>query len=307
MEKRTLTLNPRAPYDFHLTMKSQAASRDGAKVDVFEDGQYQRLFDIQGRLLLAQVCSTDDVEHPLLEVTVQGQKLTDDDVLAVSKTVEWVVGTDTPLDDFYTSAGKDPVIGPVLERLYGLHVSRTPTVFEALVQAISSQQIATNVARIIGALLLESYSPTLLLEGRTYYAFPRPTAMLSKGVPGLRSIKLSNRKAEYILDIAAAMEDGSLDLEGLGRLPDAQATQKLLALRGVGRWTAHWILLRALGRRDSFPSGDRALQRTISRLYFKGETLTEAGLDEFSRPWSPRRSLYTTYLFTALRQGLLPS
>ena len=306
MENRTLTITPRAPYDFRLTMESQASSRDGAKVDIFEDGQYQRLFDIQGKLLLAQVRANDDVGHPLLEVTVLGQELTDEDVSAVGKTVEWVVGADTPLDDFYATAGKDPVIGPVLEQLYGLHVSRTPTVFEALVQAISSQQIATNVARIIGSLLLGNYSPTLLVDGRTYYSFPSPASLLPKGVPGLRSIKLSNRKAEYILDIAAAMEDGSLDLEGLGRLPDDQATKKLLALRGVGRWTAHWLLMRALGRMDNFPSGDLALQRTISRFYFKGEPLTEAQLDEFSQPWSPWRSLYTTYLFTAIRRGLLP-
>lgn len=305
MDKRTLTLEPRPPYDFDLTMEYLISFQGGARVDLFEDGRYQRLFDLNGKLLLAQVRSTGAVERPRLEVTVQGHQLADEDVAAVVKTVEWIVGGDAPLDDFYATVAKDPVIGPVVERLYGLHPTRTATVFEALVQAVSAQQIASAVARIIRTLLLENYSPTLSLNGRTYYAFPGPAALLAKGVPGLRGMKFSNRKAEYILDVAAAMENGTLDMEGLRNLPDDQVAEKLLALRGVGRWTVQWLLMRALGRLDAFPSGDLALQRVISRFYFQGRKLTEDELEEFSQGWSPWRSLFTTYLFAAMRRGLV--
>lgn len=305
MDKRTLTLEPRAPYNFALTMEYLASFQGGTRVDLFEDGRFQRLFELNGKLLLAQVESTGTVERPRLEVTVQGDHLTDEDGAAVARVVEWMVGGDTSLDEFYAVAAQDPVVGPVVERLYGLHPSRTATVFEALVQAVSAQQIASAVARIIRTLILENYSPTLSLNGRTYYAFPGPAALLSKGVPGLRGIKFSNRKAEYILDVAAAMEDGTLDLEGLSNLPDDTASEKLLSLRGVGQWTVQWLLMRALGRLDAFPSGDLALQRVISRFYFQGRKLTEAELEEFSRGWSPWRSLYTTYLFAAMRKGLV--
>ena len=143
-------------------------------------------------------------------------------------------------------------------------------------------------------------------NGRTYYAFPAPASLLPDAIPGLRGIKLSNRKAEYILDVAAAIVNGSLDLEGLRLLPDEEATKRLLALRGVGPWTAHWLLLRALGRMDAFPAGDLALRRIVSRLYLDGEELSVRQLEEFSERWSPWRSLYTTYLFAALRRGILP-
>ncbi len=306
MQQRRLTLQPTPPYDFRLTMEHLASFGTGARANIFEDDQYSRLLYVEGNLLLAQVRSLGTVETPRLEVTVNGSDLTDKTLQTVQDTLTWILGGDTPLSEFYDAALNDPVLAPLVQKLYGLKISQTPTVFEAFVQSIFSQQIATNVARIIGSLLLERYASTMTHNGRTYYAFPTPASLLPDGIPGLRGIKLSNRKAEYILDVAAAIVDGSLDLEAMRHLPDEEATKRLLALRGVGPWTAHWLLLRALGRMDSFPAGDLALRRIVSRLYLDGEELSVRQLEEFSERWSPWRSLYTTYLFAALRRGILP-
>ena len=306
MERRTLTLKPKAPYDFGLTMGYYPALSQGvASVDVFEKDQYQRLLDMAGKLLLASVRSVGSVERPELGVTVQGYQLPDEDMGSIANKIDWIVGSDVALEEFYPLAAKDPIIGSAVERLYGLHPSRTATFFESFIQSISGQQIAISVSRIIRTLLIENYSPTLTLDGRTYYAFPSPASILSMGIEGLREIKLSTRKAEYILDVAAGIENGTLDLEGLRRLPDDQVANKLLSLRGVGPWTVQWLLIRAFGRPNAFPSGDLVLQRLISRLYFQGQRLSEQEVEKFSQRWSPCRSLFTTYLFTALRQGLV--
>ncbi len=306
MQQRSLVLTPTPPYDFRLTMGHLASFGTGARVNVFEDGRYSRLLEVEGKTLLTEVQSAGTVEAPRLDVTVHGEEITDQTLEYVHGTLAWVLGGDTPLQEFYAAARRDPVLAPLVKQLYGLKISQTPSVFEAFVQSIFSQQIATNVARIIGSLLLENYGSTISHKGDIYYAFPTPAALLPEGIPGLRAIKLSNRKAEYILDVAAAVVDGSLDMEGLRYLPDEEATKRLLALRGVGPWTAHWLLLRALGRMDAFPAGDLALRRVVAGLYFKGKELTVAELEEFSEGWAPWRSLYTTYLFAALRRGLLP-
>ena len=306
MQQHRLTLQPTPPYDFRLTMEHLASFGTGARANIFEDDQYSRLLNVEGVLLLAQVRSLGTVENPRLEVTVHGSELTDQTLQTAQDSLTWILGGDTPLTKFYAAALDDPVLAPLVKQLYGLKISQTPTVFEAFVQSIFSQQIATNVARIIGSLLLERYGATMTHNGHTYYAFPTPAALLPEGIPGLRGIKLSNRKAEYILDVAAAIVDGSLDLEAMRHLPDEEAAKRLLALRGVGPWTAHWLLLRALGRMDAFPAGDLALRRIVSRLYLDGEELSVRQLEEFSERWSPWRSLYTTYLFAALRRGILP-
>ena len=305
MKSRTLTLNPKPPYDFHLTAEFLASYQGGSQTDVFEDGQYQRLFLGQNGPLLATVVSMGQVDSPQLTATVQGSEVSRADAASVKADLEWILTTDAPLGEFYAQAARDPIIGPVVGAFRGMHPTRTPTVFEALAQAVSAQQISSAVARAIRSRLLERYGPSISFNDRTYYAFPNPQAVASAGIQGLRDIGLSNRKAEYILDVATSLMDGSLDLEALRHLPDDQVAEKLLALRGVGRWTVHWLLIRALGRMDALPAGDLALQKVISQLYFQGERLSEEGLEEFSRRWSPWRSLFTMYLFAALRKGLV--
>ena len=94
--------------------------------------------------------------------------------------------------------------------------------------------------------------------------------------------------------------------EGLDRvqgLSDEDVVKEITALRGVGMWSAQWVLSRALGREDAFPIGDLALRRIVSQLYFRAEPLTDQQLGEYSIRWSPFRSLATSYLFASLRTG----
>ena len=305
MQRRTSTITPRPPYDFGLTMEYLASFQGELRVNVMEDAHYRRLFEVNGSLLLAGVRSVGTVERPELDITVEGESVSDAEFHAVSQALEWTLISTVPLDQFYALVSQDQVLAPVVQHLYGLHPTRTPTLFEAFVQAIMGQQIASSVARIIRAALLESYSPTFSVNGRTYYAFPSPEQIMSQGIPGLRGVKLSNRKAEYILDVATVLQRGDLDLEALRDLPDEAVAERLLALRGVGRWTVEWLLIQGLGRLNGFPSGDLALQRVIARFYFETERLTEQELEQFSQRWAPWRSLFTTYLFAAIRKGMI--
>ena len=166
------------------------------------------------------------------------------------------------------------------------------------------QQIATNVARIIRTLFIETYGPRQTFDGRTYYAFPRPETLIEATVEDLRGMKLSWRKAEYIRGIVEAAMEGAFGLDQLATLNDEQVAQRLIELRGVGQWTAQWVLIRSLGRPDALPLGDLALRRAVSKLYFSGDEINDGQLDEFSRRWSPWRTYATVYLFTAIRQGM---
>lgn len=98
------------------------------------------------------------------------------------------------------------------------------------------------------------------------------------------------------------MAKGSLDLEGLTGRPADEVVAYLTAIRGVGPWTAQWLLIRALGRPDGFPHGDLALQRFLGRLTNDGPLGAEEALER-STGWSPYRSYVTTYLFAASRSG----
>ena len=125
--------------------------------------------------------------------------------------------------------------------------------------------------------------------------------MAASSIEELRGLKLSQRKAEYVHGVSKGVASGELDLEGLRGLPAAEVVERLTAIRGVGPWTAHWLLIGALGEPDGFPSGDLALQRTMGTLVGDGAPMAAAEALAYSERWSPHRSYVTTYLFAAAR------
>ena len=307
METRENLIKPVPPFDFGLTVGhkySFSADREEAG-DIAPDDAFSRLAEVGDRLLLATVRSIGTIEHPTLQVTITGERVRAEDVAAVSEETAWMLGADIDLQGFYSAMRADAVMASIARRLYGLHPTRAPSVFEALVQAITSQQIAGNVARIIRELLIETYGGSMSVDGRTYHSFPTPQAFLKVGTEGLRGAKLSARKAEYLVGVATQAVSGALSREALVDLSDEDLVERLGRLRGVGSWTIEWVRMNAIGRPDGFPSGDLALRRVVSQLYFDGRALSEAEVEEFSWRWSPYRSLVTIYLFAAMRYGLL--
>ena len=298
------TVSPVPPYDFELTAGQPNYSREQQfKTEEYVDGSYIRLLDLGDTVALASVRTVGTVDQPELSVELTGDDLTDSDVERAARQITWLLGCDQDLRPFYDAVTGDPVLADVVNDFYGYHNTRTASVYEALVQAVMGQQIATNVARIIRSLLVENYGVRATIVGREWYAFPRSQSLAIAEVDDLRQLKLSYRKAEYIQGIArAAMESGD-DLDGIHDLEDDEVVKRMIAMRGVGHWTAQWVLVRALARPDGFPIGDLALRRTVSSLYFDGQEIDDGQLLEFSERWSPWRSYATSYLFAALRTG----
>ena len=304
MERQTVLLYPRSPFDFGLTAENQPYFRKGA-ADAADGGAYQRLLDLGDKLVLATARpAAGDGESPALAVEIAGGGLTAEEGAAAQEQMAWLLGVEQDLGPFYGMAAGDPVMAGLVAQFYGMHLPRAGSVFEALAQAILGQQLAASVARVIRGLLIETYGPRACFEGQEYYAFPRPETIAGASIEELRQLKLSQRKAEYLQGIAREelARPGGL-AAALAPLPDEDAVRELTALRGVGKWTAEWVLTRALGRDDAFPVGDLALRRVVSLLYFAGAGLTDAELGEFSQRWMPYRSWATHYLFAALRAG----
>ena len=305
MESTLVTaVRPLPPYDFELTAGQPNYSREQPfKTEEYVEGSYVRLLDLGDKAALANVRSVGTVDQPELSVELTGADLTDSDADRAAQQITWLLGCDQDLQPFYDAVSGDTVLADVVNDFYGYHNTRTASVYEALVQAVLGQQIATNVSRIIRSLLVENYGVRETIMGREWYAFPRAESLAVAEVDDLRQLKLSNRKAEYIQGIARAALDAGDNLDGLHDLEDADVVKRLVAMRGVGQWTAQWVLVRALARPDGFPVGDLALRKTVSGLYFDGVEIDDGQLLAFSERWSPWRSYATSYLFAALRSG----
>jgi len=303
MDRLTVSIKPVPPFNFELTAGYHTYFQSRYGTDTMEDGVYRRLIDLDDKLVLASVRSIGTLEAPELALELQGPELSPDDVESATDRVSWLLGVDQGLAPFYELGRADQAMAGLVEQFYGLHLPHTASVFEALVLAVLGQQISTSVARIIRTLLIETFGPSAEFDGETYYAFPRPASIWASSPAELHTMKLTQRKSEYVHGLAGSALDPEMGLECLEELTDREIVEKLVALRGVGMWTAQWALIRAVGRPDALPLGDLALRRVVSRLFMDGEDVNDAKVEEIAQRWSPYRTYATVYLFSALRIG----
>lgn len=296
-----LALAALPPFDLELTVASHRRAESNV-IDRWEDGAYRRALDVGGGPRLVSVTWNGDVEQPTLEITVEGGAASPAEVEQLGETVRQVLGPERDLGPFYAFAAQDPVLGPLTAgALRGLQPPRAPSVFEALVAAFSAQQITLPFAMRLLGRLSEAYGERLEIGGRAYLAFPSPERLAQGREEDLVALQYSRNKARYILGAARAVADGDLDLEGLAALDNATVLGRLRRVPGVGRWTAEYLLMRALGRLDVFPAGDSGLAQAISRFYLGGRKPTPTEIDALVEGWGPWRGYAYFYLARAKR------
>ncbi len=294
------------PFDFGLTA-SLFARFPSEIVDLFADGTYRRVLDLRGRPILAEVSATGDADaRSVLQVSLADEAVPDEDVVSAEKQLRHIFDLDFPLAGFYSLAGRDPVLAPLVERYCGLRMLVRPSLFEALVMNITTQQINLTFAYALKARLVRAFGRTLQYDGQIYYAFPTAPDLAAATVPELRQMQYSERKADYIIGLAGKVTSGELDLEALGRLPDEEFTADIIKLRGLGRWSAEWALARGLGRPDVVAADDIGVQRAFSRYCCGGRPVNAPQVRAIAERWRPYRSYAVHYLLIALYHRLEP-
>ena len=181
-------------------------------------------------------------------------------------------------------AAADPVWAAVLPEIGPLPLRRREDGFAAILGAVVSQQLSTHAA--------DAIARKLQAAGLT-----DPSAIAAASDEALRACGLSVQKIRYLRGIAAA----SPDWAALRAMPDDEVLDTLIALPGIGRWTAEIYLKFALGRADAFAAGDLALQEAARMLYGLDARPTPAALIEMAEPWRPWRSVAARALWAYYR------
>jgi DNA-3-methyladenine glycosylase II len=196
-------------------------------------------------------------------------------------------------------AAADPTMGELIERLGKLDVAtrlrrrkeeRPADAYGALLRAIVGQQLSTKAARTIYLRVLD------LFGGAT----PGPEQLLEASEKELRGCGLSGRKTEYVRDLARHVLSGELELDRLEQLEDEEVIEEIVAVRGLGRWTAEMFLLFHLQRPDVLSGGDLGIRKAIQVEYGLKEMPTPTRVLEIGESWRPYRSLASLYLWESL-------
>jgi AraC family transcriptional regulator, regulatory protein of adaptative response / DNA-3-methyladenine glycosylase II len=188
--------------------------------------------------------------------------------------------------------GRDPLLAPLVRARPGLRVPRATDGFEVAVRAVIGQQVTLAAARRIAGRLVALYGrPLDEPVGTITHLFPGPAAVAE--VDSLE-LRMPRARATALPALARAVLDGSLDLSpGADR---EAATSALLALPGIGPWTASYVCMRALGDSDAFPPGDAAVRSALERL---GEDGRPAAAQRLAERWRPWRSYALMHLWRA--------
>jgi len=251
----TFQVKPVPPFRLDLTVQALRRRAINA-IDRWNCTTYRRILVVDGRPLGIEVVQIAPSERPRLQVTARGSSLPPSARLAVISALSRLLGFDRRLDDFYAAAADDPGLDQFARRFRGLKPPRFPTVFEALINAFACQQVTLSLGIQLLNRLAAACAPGLDVQGDRAHAFPSPDALARLEPDEFRALGFSRQKGAAMVELARAVAGGRLDLDELEELDDAAAVAWLRSLRGVGRWTAEYVLLRGLGRLHVFPGDD---------------------------------------------------
>ena len=204
-----------------------------------------------------------------------------------------LLGAAFELQPFYAWASEQDVLRDLVPRLAGFRPPLAPDPYETLVTSITAQQVSLFSAFAIRNRMIERFGEQV----EHAYSFPTRERMAEADEDELTSLGFSRRKAEYVIGIARA----DVDLHALRVLPDDEVKATLVALRGLGEWTADWFLARHLARPHAWPAGDLGLVKAVSAYYFGSRKLTIAEVRAFGERLDPFQNLSAHYLLTGLR------
>jgi DNA-3-methyladenine glycosylase II len=303
-----IIIHPRAPFDFAATARFLRFTEAEA-VDTFADGSYRRAFHLGQRLHLVRVESRGTLSRPLLAVHFDGgsrRRSTASEMKRAETLVRQMFSVEHELKKFRAQVADDSLMRE-LEALHrGLHIARWPTIFEALVISILSQQISTVVAMTLKRRLVEKFGERLTNGPENFFAFPSAEALAGASIEEMRALGLSTSKAVSIIELARRVADGELDEEELSREDNESLIARLTQLRGIGRWTAEWALMLHFGRTDVFPAGDLALRGFVVKYYNDKRPLSERGIRELAKArWNGWASYAAVYFLAGMRAGII--
>ena len=301
MDQISFRLNPVAPFDLRLTAWALRRRPDNS-IDRWDGQTYQRAIAYEGKPVEIEATQRGSLHRPTLRVTATAEKIVPGLKPAIAHALEGMLGLRVDLSSFYEFARTDRNLSELSHRFLGLKPPRFPTLFEALVNAFACQQLTLTVGILLLNRLAVKCGLPFKKEGSTVYTFPQPERVARLHPETFRKLGFSRQKGRALSELSQMVTRKTLNLEGIGAMEDERAAEQLYQLRGVGRWSAEYVLLRGMGRISLFPGDDVGAQNKLKHLLNLKKPLNYEGIRHLLDRWYPFGGLVYFHL---LLDGLL--
>lgn len=289
-----MTLSTASPFRLDLTSWA-LRRREKNAVDRWDGSRYTRVIAVDSSPVRLTVTQETTGAEPVLIVSLHpgaGDQLREDTGLLVQK----ILGLTVDLQPFYVLARDNELLRPLVEQFSGVRPPRFPSVFEALVNSIACQQVTLDLGILLLNRLSERFGPAVNDHGTVQHGFPGPADLAEATEEALRQLGFSHQKARAIRELAADVVADRLHLASLDSMTNREAVDYLSTIRGIGRWSAEYVLLRGLGRLDTFPGDDVGAQNNLQRLFHLVDKPNYEQIRDLTSPWHPYEGLVYFHL-----------
>ncbi len=301
----TGTLTPHPPFDFAKTLSFLGAFSPTAGEQALAAETLTKAVTLNGQAVAFELRSTGTVEQPRLAYTLFAERpLSDEAHAAAADRIRFFLSLDDDLEPFYAIGRADPCFAPVIERFYGLHQPKFLTPFEIACWAVLGQRIPMPIAHRVKLALVERFGTSIIVKGETYRAFPEPEQLAAADPAALAAIVRNERKVEYLQAVTQFFLEVD---EALLRTGDyTQVTERLRGVRGIGEWSAHFILVRGLGRMERVSSVDQELAKAAAKLYNNGQALASDDMQRLLDRYGAMQGYWAYYARIAMLNRMQP-
>jgi DNA-3-methyladenine glycosylase II len=280
-EQFTLPVIP--PFRLDLTVWA-LRRRQKNLIDLWDGKQYKRVFVIKENVL--QVIVTQ-ISLKELSVIIKSDRNIEAMRPFITKLIQKVLGTDRNLEDFYNLAQKDKHLKLLVQNFKGMKPPRFPTLFEALVNSIACQQITLDVGILLLNRLSQNYGKKISDNGVLQNAFPRPIDLYKISEDEIKKLGFSYQKARALIGLSQSLVNKKLLLTDLMMASNEEIVASLSQIRGIGRWSAEYALLRGLGKIDVFPGDDVGAQKNLMQLLNLSKRPNYDQVYQLTKTWEP--------------------
>ncbi len=255
-----------------------------------------KLLKLNGQLYLTEIAC----EEKMMELRCLNRAWTTAAEKAATQYVTMLFDLDRDLTSFYLQMSEEPLMRDLTRKFRGLRMIGFPDLFEALCWSVIGQQINLSFAYRLKQRLVTTYGSKLFWKGKYYYTFPDPQTVSGISENEFRNWQYSASKTKYLQNVAQQMVAGSLNLESLQRMPTEAAISRLLEIKGIGPWSAHYVAMKCLRRPEAFPQQDVGLHNAIKLRTGASEKPSTKQLEKLGRKWHPWQGYATFYLWHTL-------
>ncbi|MDB5800324.1 MAG: repair protein [Rhodocyclales bacterium] len=254
-------------------------------------------FVVDGKPALLTIAMGEHEASYVLDVDDNAKGM---DGAALKAMVQGMLGMHILPEAFEAAVATDPLLGAVVLRQRGLRIPQTATAFEALSWAIIGQQIGLGFAITLRRRFIELGG---VRHGSGMACYPDAGCVARMRADDLGRLQFSRAKSEALIRVAQLIEEGRLDLEQLATEAPEAAFETLTSIKGIGPWTANYVLMRGLGAVDCSLHGDAAVRAAIVRITGTSEKLGQVEAQRMLEQYRPWRSLAAAHLWASQIQS----